>query len=676
MSDQPVSTDSSSASAGATAESVATSTTTSDDSSSTTSSSDAIVLSASASSSTTDTGAPLTSSSSSSSDSSTISPTSSLHNPSQSLIALGAAMPAAVSISGVNSASSPSFSLCPNNTSECLLRHILDLEIARDAAKANSTDWDPINVGLTAVIGFLALVIAVVAVFQSLLAAGPGRLKASQTAIGRYSRFSRSRFSWIEMRLRSTAYTPMIDAYALYRLKSKPMRETPTTPSSAAEWSKEGKGFDKSATTAAPGEPQPPAGWLILLEYIHLSGHEDFPKIACHTDYLPQDLYAPPAYSDVFSICVLALVSGCNSLHIDGKYPRVQGLHAQLYFRDHPQLGDVAVYERYPSRADGAETWQECDIPAAMRYAGGELMWDDDLLVSDRFFRLNGTYSGMRDMDLLPIFKKMRRMLPGTMDLEDNVYSTALGALPCLSGLLLCSVNVRDAVAFGVSSAEPKNVLRQLGLALGYLPRHHGDDSFVCALENDFRFHGFEPIDDPFYTLVPADRGPWLTQANAALSFDYDGRYDAIFQINSAGQKMKIPVIFRHNLVTALLDWLDTPAAWVDPALFSQHTGGLMVEALNKILGFYGTPYAVTGFWDLLSEPSLRQNNLRAQQYSTADLDAVDGLKAERPESESMRFIKRVLWLRALCLAAYLASLPDTSMLVDTELGQRILPVL
>ncbi|KAF3922473.1 hypothetical protein AA313_de0208023 [Arthrobotrys entomopaga] len=674
MSDQPVLTDASPASTGAIIDSLPTSTTNFDDflptTTTTTTSSDGL------SSTSTDVGIPLTSGSTSSTDGRSLAPTSHPQNPSQNLNALGVNMPAAVSISGLNSASSPSFTLCPNNTNECLLRHILDLEIARDVAKANSTDWDPINVGLTAVIGFLALIIAVVAVFQSLLAAGPGRLKASQTAIGRYSRFSRSRFSWLEMRLRSTAYTPMIDAYALYRLKSKPLRDTPVTPSSMAEWSKEGKGMDKSASAVANGEPQPPAGWLILLEYIHLSGHEDFPKIACHTDYLPQDLYAPPAYSDVFSICVLALVSGCNSLHIDGKYPRVQGLHAQLYFRDHPQLGDVAVYERFPTRADGADTWQECDIPAAMRYAGGELMWDDDLLVSDRFFRLNGTYRGMRDIDLLPIFKKMRRMLPGTMDLEDSVYSTALGALPCLSGLLLCSVNMRDAVAFGISSSEPKNVLRQLGLALGYLPRQHGDDTFVSAVEEDFRLHGFEPIDDPFYTLVPADRGPWLTQANAALSFDYDGRYDAIFQINSAGQKMKIPVIFRHNLVTALLDWLDTPAAWVDPALFSQHTGGLMVEALNKILGFYGTPYAVTGFWDLLSEPSLRQNNLRAQQYSAADLDAVDGLKAARPESESMRFIKRVLWLRALCLAAYLASLPDTSMLVDTELGQRILPVL
>ncbi|EPS39394.1 hypothetical protein H072_6830 [Dactylellina haptotyla CBS 200.50] len=590
-------------------------------------------------------------------------------------VASAAVVPNIASITTAMSQSAAA-QLCPDNSNDCLLRALLDLQVARDVAKSQEVNWDPINVALTAVIGALALIIAILAIFQGLLAAGPGRLKASQTAIGRYSRFSRTHFSWFEMRVRSTAYTPMIDSYALFRLKSKPVRESPTSDASFADYSEKDVSVSNEKRRLRMREPQPPAGWLILLEYIHLADYEGFSKVACHTDYLPQDLYAPPAYADVFAITVLALVSGCNSLQMDGNYPRVQGSRSQLYFRDHPQLGDVAVYEHFPGRMDGAESWHECDTYAALRYASGELLWDDDLLVTDRFFRLNGNYSGMHDIHLLPIFKKMRRMLPGIMELEDSVYSTALGVLPCLSGLLLCSVHVRDAVAFGVGIQEPKKVLRQLGEAMGILPRERGCDAFICEIEEEFKFHGFDPIDDPYYALVPADKGPWLTQANAALSFDYEGCYDTIYQLDSHGRKLKTPVVFRHNLIKSLLDWLDSPDPWVDPAVYSQHSGGLMIDALNKILGFYGTPYAVAGFWDLLSEPSLRDNNTRTQHHTIKEVKSMDQLKGPRPETVSMKFIKHVLWLRAVCLVAFLASLPDTSPLVDTELGQRILPVL
>ena len=81
--------------------------------------------------------------------------------------------------------------ICPNNSTECLLRALLDTQ--------SGFNWDPLNFAFTAAIGVLALVIAGVTVFQGLLSAGPGRLKASKTAIGPYAAKTKTRFDWHEL---------------------------------------------------------------------------------------------------------------------------------------------------------------------------------------------------------------------------------------------------------------------------------------------------------------------------------------------------------------------------------------------------------------------------------------------------------------------------------------------
>jgi hypothetical protein len=55
---------------------------------------------------------------------------------------------------------------CPDNSTECLLRAILE---------ANSGyNWNPITFAFTAAIGALALIIAILTIFQGALAARPG----------------------------------------------------------------------------------------------------------------------------------------------------------------------------------------------------------------------------------------------------------------------------------------------------------------------------------------------------------------------------------------------------------------------------------------------------------------------------------------------------------------------
>ena len=56
--------------------------------------------------------------------------------------------------------------ICPDNLTECLLRALLDA--------GNSFDLNPLNFAFSAAAGTLALLIACIAMFQGLLAAGPG----------------------------------------------------------------------------------------------------------------------------------------------------------------------------------------------------------------------------------------------------------------------------------------------------------------------------------------------------------------------------------------------------------------------------------------------------------------------------------------------------------------------
>ena len=105
--------------------------------------------------------------------------------------------------------------VCPDNSKECLLRAILadnsTQALFQRLLDADSRfNWDPLNFAFTAAIGMLALLFACVTVFQGLLAAGPGRLKASRAAIGDFSDRSISKFNRIELGLRTTAYVPYL----------------------------------------------------------------------------------------------------------------------------------------------------------------------------------------------------------------------------------------------------------------------------------------------------------------------------------------------------------------------------------------------------------------------------------------------------------------------------------
>ncbi|KAF1990620.1 hypothetical protein K402DRAFT_417401 [Aulographum hederae CBS 113979] len=217
------------------------------------------------------------------------------------------------------------------DTVECLLRGILDQQ--------NGYNWDPLTFGVTIFIGFLATALALLAVLQAFLAAGPGRLKASPRAISAWAVNTTTKFDWVDLRPRTTTQVPFIQN--IHRLLRK-------------------RDFDdlhKSTTT------EHPAGWLNILGSVGVTprnwkacGGE---LVSLTTDYLPDDVRAAPAKGTVRDIVALAALAGCNHIELVDGWPRATGPKHQLTFREQPSFGTIAVFENLP----GDDTYRSNSIP-------------------------------------------------------------------------------------------------------------------------------------------------------------------------------------------------------------------------------------------------------------------------------------------------------------------------
>jgi hypothetical protein len=218
------------------------------------------------------------------------------------------------------------------NNTDCLLRALVD---------ANSGyDWNPLNFAFTAALSVLGFVVALFALFQALLAAGPGRLKASSSAVGEnYAKKAHTRFDLVELRFRTVAKVPLIDVSELT------VDSSLTRPAASSERRFALPGivskFFRRKEVHRSG-----AGWYRLLEDLKLKDHQ-FATMDCETDYLPDDVQAAPAYATINDVVLLAMLAGCHTLTEADEGLRARGPNIQLDFRTHDSLGVVAVYQHY-----------------------------------------------------------------------------------------------------------------------------------------------------------------------------------------------------------------------------------------------------------------------------------------------------------------------------------------
>lgn len=255
---------------------------------------------------------------------------------------------------------------CANDNSTeailCLLNHISD-------NTQPSWNWEPLNFAVTAAIGLLALIIAAITVFQGLLAAGPGRLKASNLAIGVFSIHSRSRFDRTEFALRTTARVPLITWDVVYhrivRQKFRPnfdpppdrhhllsRRDTALSDRFADEYDEGTKSYS-TTTIRERHQYDSTATWLTLLTTLGLDDPQFFPLVQRVTDYLPADVQAAPAAAELRCLAILAVIADTNAIvePMSNRFVRVSADSSQLVFRDHPIMGAVAAYEAYEETA-------------------------------------------------------------------------------------------------------------------------------------------------------------------------------------------------------------------------------------------------------------------------------------------------------------------------------------
>ncbi|KAF3132668.1 hypothetical protein TWF594_009486 [Orbilia oligospora] len=560
-----------------------------------------------------------------------------------------------------------SLDVCPGeNATECLLRALL----AAQLDTKNEINWDPISLGFTAIIGVLALLFAILTVVQGVLAAGPRNLKAGESAIGWYSKFSKSSFSMSEMRVRSVAYTPILQTNILqmYNLKrhslSSKIRKGPRI-------------LRQNTNTIGP---HPPASWVVLMEHTNIIDVRSFDKKTFYTDYLPRDLLAPPAYAE--------------------RYPHIEGLYTRLYFRDHAELGDVAVFQHFPD-IHGCRDEKGPDILAVQKAfwsAQGYLSFDDVLIKKyfshdanpDAYLRIGGELS---DAETGAILRRMRTALPRNFtDKDDKVYESAFGGAWEYAGILLGSVDVLTTPAYPTKKIGLGEIVKELGMDLGILPIEKITSEFLNPLAEEFSRYGFSiyvvgrpdaagdiSSDSQFKVKMPCI--PWLQHARRCrehLGSEFETKfaepsfYDP-YSRSPGHHTIVLDFIEARNLIKWIqaFEGPNQPTRSTSPSEVSP--SGVMLSMLDHFLGSCAPSITLQAYWDILATKVLAEQGPLPKGVSVAHLELLQG---PRPEIKQLAFVKRLLWLRAVCLAGFLQTLPDTTLLVDTDLGRRLVPVL
>ncbi|KAH7163518.1 hypothetical protein B0J13DRAFT_38280 [Dactylonectria estremocensis] len=251
-------------------------------------------------------------------------------------------------------------SACPENenSTDCLLRSLLQI-IERQSNQNNKQfNWDPIAFGFTVPIAILAAFFALFTILQACIAAGSrGRRKSNRRAIGQWSHRTTREWNWAEMSFQFTAATPVMTARHMIYIFDNPELISPVPHESIF--------FKKPAA----------ATWVGLLQELEV-GDIDMDRMALKrtaADYLPDDLLAAPAYSDVGFIVGTMAALGATSWRRDTQslYPVILGQGFQFDFRQHPNLGTIGAFSRY-----GAAPWKgpsPVNIAAALRHARGKI---------------------------------------------------------------------------------------------------------------------------------------------------------------------------------------------------------------------------------------------------------------------------------------------------------------
>ncbi|KAJ4118941.1 hypothetical protein NW768_010683 [Fusarium equiseti] len=217
------------------------------------------------------------------------------------------------------------------NSTDCLLRAIINFLEDTQKESDSKFEWDPITFGFTVSIALLAAGFALITIIQAVLIAGPGRRKSNSEAIGKWSKHTKRKWQLWDLGYLHVAKTPIL---TVNNVTAHLPQKDP------------GDSYDYSKSLAASA-----ANWLVFLNEIALS-HLELSDMALETwlaDYLPSDLLAVPALVELRLVYIYMSVfyKPFRVLRTDSRYPVLMGKDFQFEVRQHPTLGSVATFSRY-----------------------------------------------------------------------------------------------------------------------------------------------------------------------------------------------------------------------------------------------------------------------------------------------------------------------------------------
>ena len=554
---------------------------------------------------------------------------------------------------------------CPSNSTECLLRAILEAN-----SNAKGVNWNALNAGLTAAVGFLALLVALTTVFQGVLGAGPGRLKASNRAIGPWSCRTTNWFSWSEFRVRSTAQVPFISSDSLSHVR------------------KRAHGISLAQSSDYP------ATWVNLMAVLNLNyektSESNLSVQPCQTDYLPSDIQAAPAFATIEAIVNLACFAGCDTIEMVNSFPRCSGPSSQLEVRVHPQLGTIASYDQFPSITPVLHKLHQ-SLPSTGRTVRLEMLLD----YSQGYFQFEGSFWLHSTVE-----KQMRASSPCAHDFckESATFSWVGDSLSSIATYLLTADSPAYARAFPYAS---QHVFQSI-IAL------------MCCLNVDIATpSGFI---DQLKPLVNDHGGKILLHYMEA--FKYRDDYGYIINTEPYNQFLRqlIGMFPSPPAPDQVLDvdwsWLSEPQAgqsnrrcrpgWTHKE--SSNCGDLIIsdDALDIVLGWLKAGQEKDEVWRLQKSKAaqahmafqlqevdcfllknfrsqaiceLRRFLINVEEYAPKNIPstAAEWGFSKHPRTEIEKALATLLVFRAMLVAILLNMIPDNSMVYEKELGTRVI---
>ncbi|KAH0422000.1 hypothetical protein CcaCcLH18_13072 [Colletotrichum camelliae] len=237
-------------------------------------------------------------------------------------------------------------SKCPedSNSTDCLLRTLIQLVGDQNRADDAKIDWDPVTFVFTAIIGVIAIVFALIPVVQAFLTAGRANRRSSRRAIGPWSAKRKRRWNKSECTFDFVVEVPIFRSLVLQD-KMWEMEREEGDRDLAREESGEKRGAQRY------GIQQTAATWpdffrMVGLDEVVMQGEVGFSR-SVDVGFLPDDLVAAPAYAEIgVIISTAALNPDTHSLFLEGTtgYPIILGHNFQFEFRQHPLLGLVGAF--------------------------------------------------------------------------------------------------------------------------------------------------------------------------------------------------------------------------------------------------------------------------------------------------------------------------------------------